>query len=100
MAGAIVSAPVGGAVAGQIVIPEAQGPWHFTWPDVIAKTAGDLVQGYFDSRDRPDGDDEDDRPAMPAPIAPAAAPMAGGNGIPWLWILVAVGVALFLFRGR
>lgn len=43
MAGAIVSANVGGAVAGQVVIPEPRSPSAVTWPDVVQKSIGDIA---------------------------------------------------------
>ena len=95
----IVSAPVGGAVAGQVVIPEPAGAWHFTWPDVVAKTAGDLISGYFDSVRNPDGADEEaDYPRGPSPKATAPAnsapaPMLAGGGA---LLLAAAAVVVFL----
>jgi hypothetical protein len=100
----IRSASVGGAVAGGVLLPEPEGPWHFTWPDVVAKSVGDLTAAWARSRANPDAepDDADEEypgfqsPATAVPSAPApksATPTAtGGNA----WLLLAVVGGLFL----
>jgi len=98
------SASVGGAVAGGVLLAEPEGPWHFTWPDVVAKTASDLVNGYFRSRANPDAepdDDEEEYPGFMPPMATVPTPggsratplRTGGNGT---WLLIALVAGIFL----
>src|SRR5262245_29467029 len=99
----IRSATVGGVSAGGVLLPEPEGPWHFTWPDVVAKTAEDLIDAWKQRRGSPDGEDEGDEyptvtkpPSAPdVPKVPTSAPvqLAGVTFSPMLIMLI-VGVFL------
>lgn len=105
----IRSATVGGVSAGGILLPEPEGPWHFTWPDVVSKTLDDVLKAYQTRRGHPDGEDEGDdeyptvtpTPSTPRiPAVPTSAPVqfAGISLSPWLLLGIVGLIAFKLWR--
>jgi hypothetical protein len=97
MAGQIVSANVGNAVAGGIVIPQPFPASYATWPDIIKKETGDVLAIFNDRLLRGGDDPEDDRVMQGnTPSTPAVAK----NAVFGLPVLVLIGVFVFMFLGR
>jgi hypothetical protein len=97
MAGQIVSASVGGATAGGVVIPEPVGAAYATWPDLVKKEVADIFSIFNDRLER-GGDDPDDDRVMygRSPSTPATA-KAAVFGLP---VLLLIGVLVFLLWKR
>lgn len=97
MAGQIVSASVGGATAGGVVIPVPVGAAYATWPDLLKKEVSDIFAIFNDRLARGGEDPDDDRTMMAgAPSTPAVAKSAV-FGLP---VLLLIGVAIFLLWKR
>lgn len=93
MPGQIVSANVGGALAGGVVLPVPAGPAYATWPDLFKKEVGDIFAIFNDRLERGGEDPDEDRTMMAgAPSTPATA-KAAVFGLP---VLLMIGVLIFL----
>lgn len=80
----ILSANVGGAVAGQIALPEPELASYATWPDILKKTTQDVIDLFLDNyRNREEEEDAASTPA-PTPAAPTSSTpvlLGGGFGL-------------------
>lgn len=93
MAGQIVSASVGGATAGSVVINQPVGPAYATWPDLLKKEAADIFTIFNDRLERGGEDPDDDRTMSGgAPSTPVVAKSAV-LGFP---VVLLIGVLLLL----
>jgi len=93
MAGQIVSASVGGATAGSVVINEPVGAAYATWPDLLKKEVSDIFAIFNDRLERGGEDPDDDRTMSGgAPSTPVVA-KAAVLSFP---VLLMIGVLVFL----
>jgi len=91
----IVSANVGGVVAGQVVIPSPESASYATWPDILKKTTSDVIDLFIDNyRNREQEEDEASVPA-PAQSPTMSRPQLFGGGI---GMLLAVGAIIYFAR--
>jgi hypothetical protein len=92
--GQIVSANVGNAVAGGVVIPEPVPAGYATWPDILKKETADILAIFNDRVSRGGDDPEDDRTMQGnGPSTPVVA-KAAVFGFP---VIVLIAVVAFLF---
>lgn len=99
MPGFIVSANVGNAVAGGVVIPQATPAAYATWPDILKKTTQDITAIFLDRLER-GGEDPDEDRVQPAGTSPGSTPAVARAAVFSLPVLIIAGLFAYLLFAR